>query len=396
MKSKNISSAVAYLHPFGSTQSDNLEFLRDFSIDPEVILFCYDQEPIDADYNFNLFQKVENFKNFDINTINKIEVVGYSNYLKNTVTLKSQKITYRNPPSIILLNTEKDSSQKNITLSKHKFIDCYYFFHALAASDWFRGYEFCKSILPIKQRNIRKKFISFNRIVGNARIYRSFFITELYRKNLLDFGHVSYSKICPVHGNLQPSIIESIKKYNLDQKYILELAKDLNEINDLRIDTPLNDQIHNHSFSVDPVTESMESFVHVVTETCFWEQKKHLTEKIFKPIVLKQPFILLGCVNNLSYLKEYGFKTFDRWWDESYDSCQDPIERINQVVKIIEKLCQLSNSDLTNLLHEMEEVLEHNYNRFYSKEFVQDIWIELETNLQLAISQLPPRISQEI
>jgi hypothetical protein len=191
-------------------------------------------------------------------------------------------------------------------------------------------------------------------------------------------------------GNLQPSIIKSIKKYNLNQEYITDLVKELNDIKELRIDTPIDKQIHNQSFSIGPILESIESFVHVVTETCFWEEKKHLTEKIFKPIVLKQPFILLGCANNLAYLKEYGFKTFDQWWDESYDLCQDPIQRINQVVHILETLCQMSNDELTNMLYQMEEVLEYNYNRFYSKEFVQDIWSELETNLQSAIAQLPP------
>ena len=36
----------------------------------------------------------------------------------------------------------------------------------------------------------------------------------------------------------------------------------------------------------------------------------HLTEKIFKPIVNKQPFMLLAAPDNLAYLKSYGFKTY--------------------------------------------------------------------------------------
>jgi len=393
LKSKNTNSTVAYLYPFGSTLFEDLEFLRNSSDDLEVILFCYDQEPIYVHYNRSLFDKIQNLKTFDISSSIQIESTGYSNYFKKTLTLRSQEISHKKIPSIILLNTEKDSLQKNIALAQYQFIDCYYFFHALAASDWFRGYEFCKSIIPIKQRRIKKTFISMNRILGNSRIYRSFFIAELRRKNLLDFGHISHSKICPVHGNLQPSIIKSIKKYNLNQQYILDLVKELNDIKELRIDTPIDKQIYNQSFSIGPISESIESFVHVVTETCFWEEKKHLTEKIFKPIVLKQPFILLGCANNLAYLKEYGFKTFDQWWDESYDLCQDPIQRINQVVCILETLCQMSNDELTNMLYQMEEVLEYNYNRFYSKEFVQDIWSELETNLESAIAQLLPPTS---
>jgi hypothetical protein len=36
----------------------------------------------------------------------------------------------------------------------------------------------------------------------------------------------------------------------------------------------------------------------------------------------------------------------------------------------------------------MQEVLEYNYNWFYSKEFLDLVWNELTTNLQAAIAQL--------
>ena len=184
-------------------------------------------------------------------------------------------------------------------------------------------------------------------------------------------------------------------KYNLSAEYIKEVLYLLNVKldRDLRIDTAQDLPIANDSFTIGPIQQSIESFLHIVTETCFWDKKQHLTEKIFKPIVLKQPFVLLGCVNNLSYLKEYGFKTFDKWWDESYDQCNDPIERINMVTKIIEDICKRPCHELENTLLEMEEILEYNYNRFYSKEFVQDIWKELKTNLQFAVAQLPPQTS---
>lgn len=398
MRSKNKNSKLAYFFPFGTTRFENLEFLGGASDSTEILSFCYDQEPIDVNYNSHTFDQMQNLQLIDTNTdaIETVERSLYSYYLKETLTITEYNVLLKNKIPVILFNTEKDSLQKNIILSRYQFIDCYYFYHALAASDWFRGYEFCVSITPIRKRNIKKKFISFNRIVGSSRIYRAFFIAELSRKKLLDYGHISFSKICPVHGTLQYSIIESIKKYNLDKTYILNLAKELNNINDLRIDTEYGKQIDNDSFSVGPISESLESFVHIVTETCFWDQKKHLTEKIFKPIVLKQPFILLGCANNLAYIKEYGFKTFDRWWDESYDQILDPIERINQVVNILETICQMSNDDLTNMLYQMEEVLEYNYNRFYSKEFVRDIWNELDTNLKSAIAQLPLQTSVKI
>jgi hypothetical protein len=133
----------------------------------------------------------------------------------------------------------------------------------------------------------------------------------------------------------------------------------------------------------------MESFLYVVTETCFWEDKEHLTEKVFKPIVSRQPFVLLGCANNLQYLRDYGFRTFDQWWDESYDKIEDPVERLQAVVQIIKDICSRSDQELEQMLVEMTEVLEYNYQRFYSKDLLDQAWQELTTNLQQAVAQLP-------
>jgi hypothetical protein len=390
------SPAVGYLYPFGSTDYENIEFLKNKgdNFDPKTIFLCYDQEPLIHDYNKKMFNQ---FKNPYVITKRQKKNYVYSETFKREIFMSDIVQIIKNKVSVILLNTEKNSKEKNKILNDYDFIDCYYFFHGFAAADWYRGYEYCSDILPIKKRKIHKKFISFNRITGNSRVYRSFFVAELIKKNLLEFGHVSYSRTCPVHGKLEVEILKSKSKYNLSTEYIKEVLYLLDvKLNcDLRIDTAQDLPIANDSFTIGPISQSIESFLHVVTETCFWDEKQHLTEKIFKPIVLKQPFVLLGCVNNLSYLKEYGFKTFDKWWDESYDQCNDPIERISMVTKIIEDICKLTNQELETLLLEMEEVLEHNYNRFYSKEFIQYMWNELETNLEFAISQSQSQISQE-
>lgn len=154
----------------------------------------------------------------------------------------------------------------------------------------------------------------------------------------------------------------------------------------LRIDK--TGDITNGSQTLGPIAELMESFLHVVTETCFWDDRTHLTEKIFKPIVAKQPFVLLGCTKNLAYLKSYGFKTFDSWWDESYDEIEDPVQRIQAVVKIIKDICNTPNDELERMLQGMNHVLEHNYDLFYSKDFIDNVWNEMTASLQSAIAQL--------
>lgn len=398
--------ALLYLFPFGSTSIDNVEFLYQNKIGgnkPEFVIIGYDQEPLNFDYNKHLFDQITSFylqnkffnqfdeeKVYSTNHksfINFVSSERYQSYVVNK-TARITKLTEQSVP-YILLNTEKDSEEKNKILNHYNFIDCYYFFHGLAAADWYRGNQYSQQIVQPHKRQIDKKYITFNRITGNARVYRSFFISELYQKKLLDHGHVSYSKICPVHGDYKTSILSAQTKYCINSNYVQSVLKNLNEISDsLRIDTPHFQDIDNGSYTVGPIDKINNSFMYIVTETCFWDRKKHLTEKIFKPIASKMPFVLLGCANNLKYLKEYGFRTFDRWWDESYDDIEDPLTRLQAVVNIVEDICKMPNSKLEKMLADMEETINYNFNWFYSREFVDLVFNELKLNLENAINSI--------
>jgi hypothetical protein len=347
-------------HPFGSTKFENIEYMHCNGDGTSPIVICYDQEPI-------LDSCVDTFKN-----IKQMYSPGHDR-------------------SIILLNTETNSEVKNKLLEQFKFGDCTYFFHIFAAADWYRGYQYCNDFIPPSQRKINKKFITFNRITGNSRAYRS--VSELFKEDLLKFGHVSYSKDCPEHGSYQDTIFELVEKHNVPYDYVVECKNAIDQIDhELRIDFKDDYHIPNSSQILNAIPEMMESFLHVVTETCFWETKDHLTEKIFKPIVARQPFVLLGCANNLKYLKSYGFKTFDSWWDESYDQIEDSVERIKAVVKIIKDICAMSAEELEDMLRGMNYILEYNYNLFYSKEFVQREWDNLKQNITQAVVRHPPRL----
>jgi len=343
---------VVYLHPFGSTQIENIEQLNPANKGP--VIFCYDQEPLLADYNRPLFQHIKN--------------------------------TYAGRP-VVLLNTERTSQEKNKLLEEFDFIDCNYFFHALAAADWYRGYQYCTELIAPSQRNIQKKYITFNRLTGGARAYRSFLVAELAKHNLLEQGYVSYSDVCPEHGHYEQQILCTVGERNVSADYVIRARYALDRIQyPLRIDN--EGAIPNGSYIMGARQQLMSSFLHVVTETCYWEGKTHLTEKIFKPIVARQPFVLLGCAFNLRYLRSYGFKTFDLWWDESYDVIVDPMDRLQAVVRIVKEISEMSNTDLESMLQGMQHVLDYNYNLFYSPDFINKVWSELTENLQASLAQL--------
>ena len=121
------------------------------------------------------------------------------------------------------------------------------------------------------------------------------------------------------------------------------------------------------------------SFLHVVPETVV--DRVHLTEKIFKPIVLKQPFVLLNGAGGLEYLRSYGFKTFSDFWSEEYDTIDDLDQRLQSAADVVNYVGSCSLKELEQMRDKMKPILEHNYNWFYNG-FADKCWQELETNIK--------------
>jgi hypothetical protein len=65
------------------------------------------------------------------------------------------------------------------------------------------------------------------------------------------------------------------------------------------------------------------------------------------------------------YLRSYGFKTFGAWWDESYDTIEDPQERMQAIADIVNSIGAKSVDELERMRMEMAGVLEHNFRHFY-------------------------------
>jgi len=86
-----------------------------------------------------------------------------------------------------------------------------------------------------------------------------------------------------------------------------------------------------------------------------------INEKIWKPIVTMQPFVIIGQPKTLKYLKDIGYKTFDKWIDESYDDTLDDDLRFQKILNEIARLNEFSKDEFAELLFDMHEVLLYNY-----------------------------------
>lgn len=215
--------------------------------------------------------------------------------------------------------------------------DCHYFWHGLISRDWFRHWKHHGGISPYK--SYQHRFLLYARDHTGSRQYRSQLINDLL----------------PIKNNV---------KYNWDQTNILSSAASA-EIS---------------------VEDAQSSAIHLVAETLFDRNKIHLTEKIFKPIVMMQPFILFAGAGALEYLRKYGFQTFGSIWDESYDLISDHAQRYQKILDLVYYLSNLDEKILDQKISQAESIILHNHRRFFSNEFEDKMLKELQSNMSSCLS----------
>jgi hypothetical protein len=303
-----------WFHPFGTTDFENICNIPPINFGNRYIF--WDQEPL---------------------------------HLERVVPFMDQFVdTYKG--DITVVHSEYSSSDAQWLKDTYSVNDAYYFFHGWAALDWYRGYN--RSFLH-KPTEIKHTFLCVNNIVGGKRQHRLELFNLLLEKNLVDTNLISMPARCPYEGIAVQDFLG--KRANLP----------------LQVDS--FDNHANNSHQITLWQQAANTLVHVVTETAYTGNKNHLTEKTFKPIVLKQPFVVVANQGSLAYLRKYGFKTFDSIWDESYDLLPDD-KRCSAVADLLESLEHSDWDDIHNLC---KPIVQHNYDWFYSGKFEQMLWDEL-------------------
>jgi hypothetical protein len=269
------------------------------------------------------------------------------------------------------LVTSEKSRLVNDICQDNQIRSLYYFFHGFAALDWYRGYyalNYNKSLV----KPYKYDFITFNRIINNDRSYRIYFVSKLKELGLLDKGLVSFNVTDNIFDDWRDETADPNTK--LSNHARVHIERNLTDVDKLIIDRA---ELPG-SASAD-IPRDNNAFWHVVTETVFYHNKLHLTEKIFKPIVSKQPFMLLAAPGNLEYLRSYGFKTFDSIIDESYDNIVDNDLRTEAVVDQLHWYCNLTPDEKNSIIQQLAPIIDYNFHHFYG-EFRHIITRELLDN----------------
>jgi hypothetical protein len=190
--------------------------------------------------------------------------------------------------------------------------------------------------IPFNPRDNKFLYLSYNR---NVRPHRVHFLSNILSKNLLDIGKVSLNQF----------------------EYFQDLPED-HPIAQLQKRAPIEiDRGLEYNWANDiTIQDHEDTFISIVTESLTDKYTLFLSEKIWKPISCGHPFMVLGNKGTLKKLKQLGFKTFDKWFDESYDNEEEMNIRSEMIVNEIEKYKNKTVDELKQIRNEMVEICEHN------------------------------------
>jgi len=125
-----------------------------------------------------------------------------------------------------------------------------------------------------------------------------------------------------------------------------------------------------HPANMNILTYYKNIFVDIVCETVIDDNAFFITEKTWRCIIAKKPFILMSSLNSLQNLKNLGFKTFNELWDEGYDEYSHR-DRVIKILELIDQIVTWDSKEYMKKLHSITDILEHNYcvfqNLSYSK-----------------------------
>jgi hypothetical protein len=209
----------------------------------------------------------------------------------------------------------------------------------------------------LKFENIKKTFLCFNR---NHRPHRNNLLMLAGHSQFLDDSYYTMPAICPSQktewtARLKQEYIDAhgASKENIERiKNMLPLTVDIDDFSDPGVITnKWGDNQHLYQSSL----------ISLVTETNYEEPLIFNTEKIFKPISYRHPFIMVGPVRTLEYLKSLGYRTFNEFWDESYDFIEDPVSRMTAIVNLCAEINNMPVEKKKALFHNTIPVTEHNY-----------------------------------
>jgi len=208
------------------------------------------------------------------------------------------------------------------------------------------GLEFQDQI-TFKRDNL-SNIKTYNCLQKRLRPHRIWFYKYLYDAKLLDCGMISMNPFIGLSTQFEGAIISNDQVEPLNDPLPLVLYNH-------------NNTEHNDRFYIDRIVPQvhLDTWVTVVSEASFGDSELtlFLSEKAFKPIACSHPFVFMGNKGSLSKLREMGYKTFEGFIDETYDTLPT-WQRYDAIIETIKQINAIE--DKLSWYESMRPILEHN------------------------------------
>ena len=262
---------------------------------------------------------------------------------KDSLFSSEFKYLIENNTKIILVNlheTELDddvnyfykslSNTKNIIIANNDigFVKNKFNHHKTHMIEKSYGQGYIESDIEFVESKKGKKFLCLNNV---KKEHRTSLLSMLKFENILD--DVNHSLIGSTYYPITEKVCD-VKKYKNEIDYFSK--KTFYTDNDKNVDTF---KINKNDFE--------QSYINIVTESFFLQNKVHISEKTLKPFWFYQFPLVLSSQNHIRSCEDYyGFDFFRDIIDHSYDSIKDNKKRL---VAFVEEIKRLNTLDIQKL-----------------------------------------------
>ena len=211
--------------------------------------------------------------------------------------------------------------------------------------------------LKYKKDNLHniKHFLKVNR---TDRWERNLFMLHMNKNNILENSLVSFPQFQDMHyGEAFQNLTTTANINSLKSKTPFHI--------DVTDETNVGEPGHkvgtfNADLPFDPIHYKNSLISLVMCAFPFQENACHLHSSTYNPIFCGHPVIQFGPYQHLKEMKKNGFRTFSKWWDESYDDEIDGVKRLKMVMDISYNISKMSIEKVFDMIVDMKEVLQHN------------------------------------
>ncbi len=208
--------------------------------------------------------------------------------------------------------------------------------------------------LKYKKKN-KTNIKTFSCLNKRIRPHRVWFYKYMYESDILKDGLISMNEFpkhqYPFEGKfMDESIVDKIS----EGLPLLIYNKKNNELDDNYYIRRLNEQI------------CLDSFISVVSEAHCGDSDEtmFLSEKLYKPIACRHPWMVMGNKDSLAMMQKMGYKTFSDFVIEDYDGLPTH-KRMLSIIESVKKL--IDTKDKIGWFESTRDVVEHNHKTLINK-----------------------------